>query len=177
MFPQPRLILPPGNYSKRRWPNQQAWSFRKQALYQPKHRKSKRIYWIQVCMPDGSQRNYQLPKDLQFAICYHHKLSEQQQIAKDTLVGALINVPVSKYDDHGYAEIKTAKVLKIYRHKSTWKPEHITRSQFIKPVYNKLGLLRLKTIYTYLRHDFSKHNRHNILFSIVRLVPLINILS
>ena len=173
MFPQPRLILPPGNYSRHRWPNQQAWSFRKRTLYKSRNKRKKLIYWIKVQMPDRTTRNYQLPKDVQFAITFHHKLPEQQQIANDTLIDALINVPVSRYDKSGHVNLQSAKILKVYRHKSTGHPDQITRSQFIKPSYNKFGLLKLKKIYTYLRHDVSTKNRWAIFFSIVKLVPLI----
>lgn len=166
----PRLIIPPGNYSKQRHPDKRGWTFRHLALYQP--RQHKRFYWVKVQLPDGSKHSYQLPKDIQFAIRNHHNYKEQQQIAEDTLIDALINVPISRYQKDGSVKLTTAKVTSVYHRKSTRYPNQITRSQFVKPSYGKYGFLKFKQTYRYLRHDFSTANRRRIFFSILKLVPL-----
>lgn len=169
----PRLLIKPENYSKRRYPNQQDWTIQQIALFKPKPRHRKTVWWVTVQMPDKTIRHYQLPKDLQFALKLKKNYQAQKREAQQILVNSLINVPISKYDQQGNVELTCAKILSVCKHKSTKHPDKITRSQFIKPDYNFFGILKIKHIYTFLRHDFNHENRKRIFFSILKLTPLV----
>lgn len=139
------------------------WSFAKRALAEikPTQPKDNHIFWVLVRMPDHSQAWYQLPKDLQFAMHQHEKThaNDWYQI----LVHSLINVPVSKYDEHGQAQIRVGQVLRVQRrHQRTKHSEQITRSQFVQPEFNRWGMKNISAVVTYLTHDFTPANQAQI---------------
>ena len=78
-------------------------SFRERALYElkvAKATKKRTYYWVQVRLANGKKKWFQLPKDLQKAM--HTSTFE---LNKKRLVGALINVPISKYKKNGKVKI------------------------------------------------------------------------
>lgn len=147
------------------------WSFTKKALYElksqskPKKKKNYRreYYWVQVQFTNGRIANYQLPKDLQEPLDQHRKTTPDW---KRVLLGALINVPTTKYKN-GRAKIYPAiireiLILPVAAHNPQW----TTRSQFIKPDYswhdwffNRAGMERE---INFLTHDFDQVNQQRI---------------
>lgn len=153
-------------------PDIRDWSFAKQALYelrlQPKKHKKhyhrREYYWVHVQFTSGKIANYQLPRDLQEPLDQHRRA--HPGIWKDILLGALINVPTTKYRD-GEAKICPAVIreiliLPVGAHNPRW----ITRSQFVKPNYSYLGWLfnqaDMKRENNFLTHDFDETNKQRI---------------
>lgn len=148
------------------------WSFAKKALAelkaQPKkkkkHHRRREYYWVHVQFTNGRVANYQLPKDLQGPLDQHRE--SHPETWKSVLLGALINVPTTKYHD-GQAKIRPAVVqeiliLPVGAHDSRW----ITRSQFVKPNYpwrdwlfNRVSMEREDN---FLIHDFDRANQQRI---------------
>lgn len=148
------------------------WSFAKKALAelksQPKkkkkHHRRREYYWVHVQLTNGRVANYQLPKDLQGPLDQHRESNPGTW--KEVLLGALINVPTTKYQN-GQAKIRPAVVqeiliLPVGAHDSRW----ITRSQFVKPNYswrdwffNRVSMEREDN---FLTHDFDQSNQQRI---------------
>lgn len=77
--------------------------------------------------------------------------------------GALINVPVSAYDEHGNVELMTGVIRRAERrHQHTFDPAQITRSQFVQPRYSWWGISNQKEMIVYLQHDHNEANREQI---------------
>ena len=176
------LIIPPSRPPKyRKGPDTRDWSLGKLALYERYHQKQTghkkhphdKIWWVQVQLPhEKTPRWYQLPKDIQHAICFHHTEAEQNTITHHTLMGCLINVPISKYDDKGHVKLTSAKVISVAKKPTMGDPARITRSQFCKPEYNKASWLRYHKLFNFLRHDYDKQNRNRIRWAIFNLAPI-----
>lgn len=147
------------------------WSFAKRALYelksQSKSKKKKHhrheYYWVQIQFTNSRIANYQLPKDLQEPLDQHR---EHNSDWKSILLGALINVPTTKYKN-GRAKICPAVIreiliLPVAAHNPRW----TARSQFAKPDYswydwffNRVGMERE---INFLTHDFDQANQQRI---------------
>lgn len=153
-------------------PDMRDWSFAKEALYEvrtqsrkkKRHHRRREYYWVQVQFMNGKNANYQLPKDLQNPLDQHRK--DHPSTWKDILLGALINVPTTKYRDGQTkirpAEIQQILILPVGAHDPRW----ITRSQFVKPNYswwawmfNQVNMNREKN---FLTHDFTLANQQRI---------------
>lgn len=155
-------------------PDMRDWSFAQAALYElkkqssakkkPRHHHRKEYYWVQVRFTNGKIANYQLPKDLQGPLDHHR--ADHPNDWKELLVGALINVPTTKYRDGQTkirpAEIREILILPVGAHDSRW----ITRSQFVKPDYSwgewLLNQVSLNRESNFLTHDFSAANQQRI---------------
>lgn len=84
----------------------------------------------------------------------------------------MINVPISKYKK-GKAKIVTGKVIRLKnKNKRTFNSRYITRSQFLKPTYNKFGLPKYHLLFNYLKHDYDKLNKLRIALSILKLTKI-----
>ncbi|WP_295730301.1 hypothetical protein [uncultured Limosilactobacillus sp.] len=144
----------------------QSMTFQEEALWELKNERkranqNRKTFWIQVEFADGTKRNYQLAKDLQKAMWQHVKThhNDWQKI----ILRALINVPVSNYDAQGNAQIRVAKVLKIWiKNKHTSRSECVTRSQFVRPKYNRFSFAKYTVMFNYLKHDYDKNSVRNI---------------
>lgn len=149
------------------------WSFSARALYElnlqkerqqkKKRRKKLTFYWVKVSFLDlngmRQEKWFQLPKDLQVAT----RQSNFQNNCK-ILNGALINIPLTKYNRKGQTKITTGLITDVaIRKKTTGNPKRITRSQFKK--INYWGWLiptNGKEVYNYLKHNYSPSNRKRI---------------
>lgn len=147
------------------------WSFAKRALYElrsqakakkKKHRR-REYYWVQVQFTNSKIANYQLPKDLQEPLDQHRRTNSDW---KQVLLGALINVPTTKYKN-GRAKICPAIVreiliLPVGAHNPCW----ITRSQFVKPDYSWYAWLfnyaSMRREVNFLTHNFDQPNQQRI---------------
>lgn len=142
-------------------------SFRDRALYELKVAKSKRkhtYYWVQVRLVNGGKKWFQLPKDLQKAM--HTSTFE---LNEKRLVGALINVPVSKYKKNGKVKIDCGIICKLrLRNYHAKKPNKITRSQFKLP-NRRFGFANTSELFGYLKHDYDQENQQRIRQSIHEL--------
>ena len=102
-------------------------SFRDRALYELKVAKAtgkRTYYWVQVRLANGKKKWFQLPKDLQKAM--HTSTFE---LNEKRLVGALVNVPISKYKKNGKVKIDCGLICKLnLRNYHAKKPNKITRS-------------------------------------------------
>lgn len=148
------------------------WSFAKRALYElksqskPKKKKThqrREYYWVHVQFTNGRIANYQLPKDLQGPLDQYRK---ERRDWKSVLLGALINVPTTKYQN-GRAKICPAIVREILiLPVSAHNPRWITRSQFVKSDYSWGAWLfnraRMEREKSFLTHDFSPANQQRI---------------
>lgn len=144
-------------------PDMRDWSFAKRALAEIQQAKRKKWYsfWVQVELPDGKKHWYQLPRDVQYAMRQHEKKHRQDWFL--IIKGALINVPVSAYDEHGNVELMTGVIRRAERrHQHTFDPAQITRSQFVQPRYSWWGISNLKEMIVYLQHDHNQGNREQI---------------
>lgn len=142
-------------------------SFRDRALYELKVAKSKRkhtYYWVQVRLVNGGKKWFQLPKDLQKAM--HTSTFE---LNEKRLVGALINVPISKYKENGKVKIDCGIICKLsLRNYHAKKPNKITRSQFKQPK-RRFGFANTSELFGYLKHDYDQENQQRIRQSIHEL--------
>ncbi|WP_076460211.1 DUF7679 family protein [Limosilactobacillus caccae] len=155
-------------------PDTRDWSFAKAALYelesrsQTKKKKKqhhrREYYWVQVRFLSGKIANYQLPKDLQEPLDQHR--ANHRDNWQSLLLGALINVPTSRYRDGQAkirpAEIKAILILPVRAHDPRW----ITRSQFVKPDYSwgewLLNRVSMHREGNFLTHDFDSANQQRI---------------
>lgn len=130
--------------------------------------------WILVKLPNNTKKWYQVPKDVQHAIMIDIK--NFNIYPYQTLRHTLVNVPTSKYtrkNGKSNVTISTGYITRVKATtKKTRKSEQISRSQFIKPVYNKYGLPKYKQMITYMRHDYSTKNKLRITYNILKMTPL-----
>lgn len=130
----------------------------------------KKYIWAMVELPNKKREWYQLSKDLQYATRLDY--IKFNKLAYQTLRGALINVPISKYKK-GKAKIVTGKIIRLKsKNKRTFNSRYITRSQFLKPTYNKFGLPKYHLLFNYLKHDYDKSNKLRIALSILKLTKI-----
>lgn len=131
---------------------------------------SKRKYtWVLVKLPNNKTKWYQLPWDVQNAIS--HEIQHFNKFPFNLLKNSLINVPISSYKQNK-VKLTTGKIIKVRtKKKRTNNPRNITRSQFVKPQYNKFGIPKYHELKTYLHHDHSKLNKIRITLAIYRLTP------
>lgn len=144
-------------------PDMRDWSFAKRALAEIEQAKRKKWYsfWVQVELPNGEKHWYQLPKDVQYAMRQHERKHHQDRFL--IIKGALINVPVSAYDEKGDVEIKTGIIRRAEkRHQHTFDPAKISRSQFVQPRYCWWGISNQKEMIIYLQHNHNAANRNEI---------------
>lgn len=143
-------------------------SFRDRALYELKVTKAtekRTYYWVQVRLANGKKKWFQLPKDLQKAM--HTSTFE---LNEKRLVGALINVPISKYKKNGKVKIDCGIICKLrLRNYHAKKPNKITRSQFKQP-NRQWGLVDSSELFNYLKHDYDQKNQERIHRSINELM-------
>lgn len=142
-------------------------SFRDRALYELKVAKAtekRTYYWVQVRLANGKKKWFQLPKDLQKAM--HTSTFE---LNEKRLIGALINVPISKYKKNGKVKINCGIICKLsLRNYHAKKPNKITRSQFKQP-NRRFGFANTSELFGYLKHDYDQANQERIRQSIHEL--------
>lgn len=142
-------------------------SFRDRALYELKVAKAtekRTYYWVQVRLANGKKKWFQLPKDLQKAM--HTSTFE---LNEKRLIGALINVPISKYKKNGKVKINCGIICKLsLRNYHAKKPNKITRSQFKQP-NRRFGFANTSELFGYLKHDYDQENQQRIRRSIHKL--------
>lgn len=143
-------------------------SFRDRALYELKVAKAtgkRTYYWVQVRLVNGKKKWFQLPKDLQKAM--HTSTFE---LNEKRLVGALINIPISKYKKNGKVKIDCGIICKLsLRNYHAKKPNKITRSQFKQP-NRRFGFANTSELFGYLKHDYDQENQERIRQSIHELM-------
>ncbi|MBB1063191.1 DUF7679 family protein [Limosilactobacillus fastidiosus] len=143
-------------------------SFRDRALYELKVAKAtekRTYYWVQVRLTNGKKKWFQLPKDLQKAM--HTSTFE---LNEKRLVGALINIPISKYKKNGKVKIDCGIICKLsLRNYHAKKPNKITRSQFKQP-NRRFGFANSSELFGYLKHDYDQENQERIRQSIHELM-------
>lgn len=143
-------------------------SFRDRALYELKVAKvteKRTYYWVQVRLVNGKKKWFQLPKDLQKAM--HTSTFE---LNEKRLVGALINVPISKYKENGKVKIDCGIICKLsLRNYHAKRPNKITRSQFKQP-NRRFGFANTSELFGYLKHDYDQENQQRIRKSIHELM-------
>ena len=142
-------------------------SFRDRALYELKVAKAtgkRTYYWVQVRLVNGKKKWFQLPKDLQKAM--HTSTFE---LNEKRLVGALINIPISKYKKNGKVKIDCGIICKLsLRNYHAKKQNKITRSQFKQP-NRRFGFANTSELFGYLKHDYDQANQERIRQSIHKL--------
>ena len=133
---------------------------KKETNKKPTLKKKRANVFCEVEFLNGKKKVFQFPNDLRVAMMSAHK---QKELSK-TLVGALINVPVSAYKSNGQAKLDVAKITKVFvkRHQQTWR----TRGQFLTQDAwtNKLSWSQVK----FLLHDHSFFNKLRIASSLFR---------
>lgn len=141
--------------------------FRDRALYELKVAEAtgkRTYYWVQVRLTNGKKKWFQLPKDLQKAM--HTSTFE---LNEKRLVGALINVPISKYKKNGKVKIDCGIICKLrLKNYHAKKPNKITRSQFKQP-NRRFGFANTSELFGYLKHDYDQENQQRIRQSIHEL--------
>ena len=135
-------------------------TMKKEVTKKPTFKKKRANVFCEVEFLNGKKKIFQFPNDLRSAMISAHK---QKELSK-TLVGALINVPISAYKSNGQAKLDVAKITKVFvkRHQQTWR----TRGQFLTQDAwtNKLSWSQVK----FLLHDHSFFNKLRIASSLFR---------
>lgn len=135
-------------------------TMKKEVNKKPTFKKKRANVFCEVEFLNGEKKIFQFPNDLRSAMISAHK---QKELSK-TLVGALINVPVSAYKPNGQVKLDVAKITKVFvkRHQQTWR----TRGQFLthETWTNKLSWSQVK----FLLHDHSFSNKLRIGRSLFR---------
>lgn len=130
--------------------------------------------WILVQLPNKTKKWYQVPKDVQNAIMVD--INNFKIYPYQTLRKTLVNVPTSKYTRKSgktQVTISTGYITRVKTTtKRTKKSENISRSQFIKPVYNNFGIPKYKQMINYMKHDYSKKNKIRIAYHILKMTPI-----
>lgn len=144
---------------------------------QPRHRHHHRhkhypypTFWAKIALPNGGNANYQLSKDIQLALRQYIKAHPKDWFM--ILLGVLINIPIAPYDPQGHTVITAGKVKKVWMSKRhTSNPAAITRSQFVKPSYSRLGFRKTQQALTYLRHNYGPTSEQQIKYAIQYFYP------
>lgn len=113
----------------------------------------KKYFYIKVQMPWGTIANYQVSKDLSFAL---QQQLEQKGEYYSIIKGALINVPIieNSFQHHYHTLVIPVLVRAVFirNENFVWH----SRSQFISK--NNIDFNDFKQI-KYLQHDYSKFNK------------------
>lgn len=147
----------------------QYWDFKHKRLWnQPNPETGQKKLWVKVELPSQKVTWYQLSKDLQYTFAPAKSI----ETINRKLLGALINVPLTPYNDRGRTKIVSAKIIKVVRCSAkVLDSARITRSQFHKFNCETDEPQSLRNGVIFLQHDYPAQVKKHITESVIFFEP------